>query len=123
MRLTTNFTLAEFNCKSGAPMPPNVLTRIQELANNLQVLRDELGASITINSGYRSPAHNAAIGGATASRHVVGDAADIRVRGFTPRQVAAKIEELIAAGKMKQGGLKAYASWVHYDCRGTRARW
>jgi uncharacterized protein YcbK (DUF882 family) len=123
MKLTANFNLSEFQCKSGAPMPSNVVTRVQELANNLQVLRDELGASISINSGYRSPAHNAAIGGATASRHVVGDGADIRVRGFTPRQVAAKIEELIAAGKMKQGGLKAYSTWVHYDCRGVRARW
>jgi len=38
---------------------------------------DLLGGSQTINSAYRSPAHNASIGGRPGSRHQFGDAADL----------------------------------------------
>jgi uncharacterized protein YcbK (DUF882 family) len=123
MKLTANFNLSEFASKCGRPTPQAVIPRIQELANNLQVLRNELGRSIRINSGYRSPEHNASIKGAPASRHVVGDGADIVVTGMTPAQVAATIDRLISEGKMKQGGLKAYATFCHYDIRGVKARW
>ena len=74
-------------------------------------------------SGYRSPAHNREVGGATNSEHMQGRAADIKVAGFTPRQVADTIERLIREGRMKQGGLGRYASFTHYDTRGTAARW
>lgn len=121
--MTKNFSLSEFTSKDGAETPAKVLKKLQILAENLQVLRDEINLPITINSGYRSPAHNAAIGGATASQHVVGTAADFVVKGIKPKAVAAIIERLIAEGKMRQGGLKAYVSWVHYDVRGVRARW
>ena len=79
--------------------------------------------SITINSGYRSPKHNAKIGGAKNSQHLTGKAADIAVQGFTPKQVAEVIENLISQGKMTQGGLGVYSTWIHYDIRGTKARW
>ena len=52
-----------------------------------------------------------------------GIAADIVVKGRTPQQVFDTIEMLIALKKIEQGGLKAYSSWVHYDCRGVKARW
>ncbi len=50
-------------------------------------------------------------------------AADIKVSGMTPKEVALVIEGLIEQGKMKQGGIGIYPSWVHYDVRGTKARW
>ena len=123
MILTKNFNKREFNSKDGAEMPLEVLQNIKELATNLQVLRDELKAPIIINSGYRSPSHNARVGGAKRSQHLLGTASDIVVIGHTPQEVAFVIEELIRAGKMKQGGLKAYNSFTHYDIRGVRARW
>lgn len=121
--MTKNFKLEEFACKSGAPMPLSVRQNIQRLAANLQVLRDELKVPMTITSGHRSEAHNKAIGGAKNSRHVIGDAADFKAQGIAPSAVAAIIERLISEGKMEQGGLKAYATWVHYDVRGIKARW
>jgi uncharacterized protein YcbK (DUF882 family) len=121
--MTKNFKIHEFASKCGRPTPESVKINLQRLANNLQVLRDHVGRSITINSGYRSPEHNRAIKGAVNSRHVIGDAADIVVSGMTPAQVAATIEQLISEGKMQQGGLKAYATFCHYDCAGTRRRW
>ena len=39
-------------------------------------LREKVGA-IRVNSGYRTPAHNKQIGGATNSQHCRGEAADI----------------------------------------------
>lgn len=122
-KLTNNFTLQEFNSKCGRDIPNNVLPNILQLAKNLQVLRDSIGKSITITSGYRSPQHNKKIGGAKDSQHVKGMAADIKVAGMTPKEVALVIEGLIEQGKMKQGGIGIYPSWVHYDVRGTKARW
>ena len=123
IRFTDNFSLSEFACKSGAPTPKNVIDNLRELAQNLQVLRDHLKSSIRINSGYRSPAHNKKIGGAKNSQHVQGRAADIAVAGFTPKKVKHAIEALIAKGAMKQGGIGLYKAWVHYDTRGSAARW
>jgi uncharacterized protein YcbK (DUF882 family) len=122
-KLTNNFTLQEFNSKCGRDIPNNVLPNIIELAKNLQVLRDAIGKSITITSGYRSPEHNAKIKGAKNSQHVKGTAADIKVKGMTPKEVALVIEGLIASGKIKEGGIGIYPTWIHYDIRKTKARW
>jgi uncharacterized protein YcbK (DUF882 family) len=123
MRLTANFSLPEFASKDGSDFPEDVKLNLSELAHNLQALRDHFGRSITITSGYRSASHNLRIGGARDSFHVRGMAADIQISGITPKQVYDAIEMLIKQGKMKEGGLGLYNSWVHYDIRGKRIRW
>lgn len=122
MKLTNNFNLSEFN-KHNFKLSDTVLNNLQELANNLQVLRDDVKKPIKITSGYRDPSFNKKIGGATQSRHITGQAADLKIEGLTPKQIAAIIEKLIASGKMKEGGLGIYKTWIHYDVRGTKARW
>jgi uncharacterized protein YcbK (DUF882 family) len=122
-KITENFSLAEFNCNDGSAMPNTVMIRIIQLAKNLQVLRDYLGVSITVNSGYRSPKYNTKIGGVKNSQHLLGNASDLMVKGFTPKQVAEAIEKLIKDGKMQQGGIGVYPTFTHYDIRGTKARW
>jgi uncharacterized protein YcbK (DUF882 family) len=122
MKLTNNFNLNEFN-KHNFPLTETILRNIQELAKNLQVLRDEVKKPIKITSGYRNAEFNKKIGGASQSRHITGQAADLKIEGYTPKQVAAIIEKLIASGKMKQGGLGIYKTWIHYDIRLTKARW
>jgi hypothetical protein len=42
---------------------------------------------------------------------------------MTPKEVALVIEGLISSGKMKQGGIGIYKSWVHYDIRNVKIRW
>lgn len=123
MKLTENFNLSEFNCKSGAEMPNDVLENIKELAENMQVLRNHIGKPITITSGYRSPVHNKKVGGAKASKHVLGMACDFKVKGVTPAEVIKSIEVLIMCDKMSEGGVGVYPTWVHYDIRNTKARW
>ena len=45
----------------------------------LDPLREAYGEAITVNSGYRSPALNKAVGGAKNSQHMTGEAVDITV--------------------------------------------
>lgn len=123
MKLTENFSLSEFQCKSGEEMPKEVFENIKELAKNMQVLRDHIGKPIQITSGYRSPEHNKKVGGAKASKHVLGMACDFKVKGLTPATIIKDIEVLIMCDKMKQGGIGIYPTWVHYDIRNIKARW
>ena len=123
MKLTDNFSLAEFNSKDGAEMPAGVLENIIKLAANIQIIRDEIGCALHVNSAYRSPAHNKAIGGVKNSQHLLGKASDLTSREHTPYQLYNIIKGLIADGKISKGGLGLYNSFVHYDIRGTNAQW
>lgn len=123
MKLSENFSLDEFKSKDGSAFPSEVVQNLGILANQLQALRDHLGKPITITSGYRSKEHNKKIGGALDSFHVRGMAADIQVAGMKPKEVAEEIEKLIKEGKMMEGGIGIYNSWIHYDFRNKRIRW
>lgn len=124
MKLTKNFDSKEFDCKDGTKVPAELIPNCLELAINLQILRDSLGVPIRITgSGYRTPSHNKNVKGAPKSQHLLCKAADINADGLTPKQLAAHIESLIEKGSMKQGGIGVYKGFVHYDIRGTTARW
>lgn len=122
MKVTENFYWKEFESRDGSPMPAEVKKNIIPLAQSLQALRDEIGKSIHINSGYRSPAHNKRIGGVPNSQHTLGKAADIKVSGIKPQELANIIEKLIRNRKMHEGAIGIYSTFVHYDIRGTRVR-
>jgi len=121
--MTKNFSKFEFESKCGREMPEEVYLNIVKVANQLQYLRDYLGKPIKINSGYRSPEHNEKIGGVKHSQHLLGKAADIAVEGIKPEFIYHYIQDAIDNGEMLQGGLGLYETFVHYDIRGTKARW
>jgi len=124
MKLTKNFSREEFDCKDGTIVPKELLPNLQELAENLQALRDYLKVPVRVTgSGYRTVVHNAKVKGAKSSQHLKAKAADINADGYTPKQLAQQIEVLISTGIMKQGGIGIYKGFVHYDIRGTKARW
>jgi uncharacterized protein YcbK (DUF882 family) len=123
MKLTENFQKIEFDSNDGAKMPKEVLANIKRLAIQLQILRGELGQSIHINSGYRSPKHNASIGGVKNSFHTQGLAADITSKNYTPKKLYKVIQALIKEGKMEEGGIGLYNGFIHYDIRGKEGRW
>lgn len=75
-RISPHFTLAEMACKDGS----DEVLYSTELISMLEKLRDYGGFIIHINSGYRTPAYNRKIGGASKSQHTLGTAADISVR-------------------------------------------
>lgn len=122
MKLTKNFQLSEFACNDGSQVPEKLIPNVKALAKNLQVLRDNLGEALNINSAYRSPSWNKKVGGATNSMHLQANASDLTTRSLTPKQLHATIEKLIKEGKMQNGGLGLYNSFVHYDI-GPARRW
>lgn len=123
MKLTENFSLWEFRCRDGTDVPEEYMGNVQELAENLQVLRDYIGKPITVISGYRSPKYNRKIGGARRSQHMTAKAGDLIVKGMTPDEVKDAIVYLIKEGKMKKGGIGLYTHFTHYDVRGFNRRW
>lgn len=124
MQLTENFTREEFDSKDGQIVPQELLGNVRALAQNLEIIRKELGnRKIYINSGYRSFTHNLKIGGVPNSQHRLGKAADFVVQGMSPNQVYQVLERLIQQGRIKEGGLGLYDNFVHYDIRGKRSRW
>ena len=121
--LTPNFHLSEFACRDGSPVPRKYYGNVMKLARCLQALRDLIEVPIHINSGYRTVSHNTKVGGARNSQHLTASAADIVVVGMTPANVAALIQSLINTDEMSEGGIGIYNTFVHYDIRGTKARW
>lgn len=122
-QLTTNFHIREFKCKDGTKVPDELFGNVKMLAQQLQILRDFIGIPIHLNSAYRTEAYNERIGGSPKSQHKLAKAADMVTAKYTPKQLAAIIKKLIKQGKMMQGGVGVYPSFVHYDIRGTEARW
>jgi uncharacterized protein YcbK (DUF882 family) len=118
------FQLSEFDCKSGAAMPDPVRKNIIKLIQALEVIREACGnKKILITSGYRSPAHNASVGGEKNSQHLYGKAADFKVQGMSASKVADVVEKLISEGRIPAGGVGRYKSWTHYDIRGQFVQW
>ena len=121
-RLAPDFKVRELRCRDGSDtvMVDEALTVV------LQCIREHFGKAVTITSGYRTAAHNAAVGGAKSSQHLLGRAADIRVQGVSVEDVAAYAERLMP----DWGGIGRYpvkagrtTGWVHVDTRATKSRW
>ena len=77
----------------------------------LDPLREMYGKAITVNSGYRCPKLNAAVGGAKNSQHMKGEAADITAGNKTENK---KLFELIRDNlPFDQLLNESDYSWVH----------
>lgn len=124
MQLTRNFRRQEFDCADGTTVPSWYMDNVRRLAENLQVLRDYFGRSVSISSAYRTPAHNRSVGGVDGSYHTFAMAADISVQDTSPAKVYCAIERLISRGGMQDGGLGYYGrdGHIHYDI-GHARRW
>lgn len=108
-RLSPHFTRQELACRHCGQLPPGGISR--ELLDKLEALRARVGRPIVVNSCYRCPEHNRAVGGAPKSQHLLGTAADIRVSGMDP------VSLYVAAHGVGFRGLFLYDSFVHVDVR------
>jgi len=109
--LSAHFSRAEFKCRHcghlHGPEP--------RLVAVLEAIRSLSGKPLPVVSGYRCSVHNRAVGGASRSRHMLGDAADI------PRG-RATFAQARAAGAV---GIGTSGEWAtHVDVRpGEPAHW
>ena len=108
-RLSRNFKLGEFASKCGAD---TVLIH-PALLVGMQAIRDILGVPLTINSGYRTVAHNDKIGGAKHSLHLLGMAVDLS--GADPKEIAKVARDLGMVAR-------TYPTFCHVDI-GQNRNW
>lgn len=109
-----HFKVREFACKDGS----QVVFIDNHLVSILDILRNQIGKPVHINSGYRTPTRNKDVGGAKYSYHMRGMAADIRVDGMSAKEIANKLNEIVP----EECGIIVYKSWVHLDTRYRKYR-
>lgn len=102
------------------PVSKDIVENIIKIAKCMEEVREYLGGrAITVNSWYRDPVTNRKVGGASQSRHMVGDAIDFTAAGMHPSEVHKKIEPWWG----NRGGIASASCFTHIDARGYRARW
>lgn len=114
-----NFQPHEFRCHDGSPH----MVLQTELLDALQELRYKLNRPVRSLSGFRTPEHNAEIGGEPNSQHLLGRADDIVVAGMSIAQLRKHAESIPA---FAAGGIGYYPKkgFVHVDVRRNGpARW
>ena len=128
MKLSKNFSLKEMTksqtaLRRGIENEPGEeqQANLQQLCEQvLQKVRDHFGKPVNVNSGYRSPELNTAIGGSPTSDHCKGMAADIEISGVSNYELAEWIKNNC---EFRQLILEFYtpgvpdSGWVHvsYD--------
>ncbi len=127
MQITENFWLHEFlrsqtAARHGIHMSPRaaICMNIERLCKTvLQPLRDDVGATIFISSGYRPYELNRLIGGSESSEHMNGNAADFVVAGMTCYDVCQRIREL---GLEFDQLIHEFGDWIHVGLRDGELR-
>lgn len=132
------FTWREVACNNGTRLPARYKPKAVLLARTMNNMRANIASAykvhpsrifITVNSWYRTPAYNAAIGGVGNSTHTNGSAADVvvyvrtsygKMRRVPPATVARIAEK---RPSFRKGGIGRYRNFTHLDVRGYRARW
>ena len=114
IKVSENFKLSEFACKCGCQQ----VKLDSELLRRLQAIRTQTGLPVRINSGYRCPAHNKKVGGASGSQHLFGKAADIVIVGLPIAEQRKICEQFFG-----DGGIGYAKTYTHVDVRGKKARW
>ena len=130
--LSKNFTLQEYIKSQTAlrqgidntPSDEHLASAKKLFEMVVQPVRDHFGVTV-INSGYRGPALNAAVGGSATSQHCRGEAVDIECPGTPNYDVALWIEQNLDYDQLI---LEFYtpgipdSGWVHvsYKSAGNR---
>ena len=122
--------IAVLRCGCGCSTPDDVRESVEHVYGLVLRGFGDLGM-VEVKSGYRCAARNKAVGGAKNSMHVLGRAIDFKVALPGGEYVAASAlalhaEAMIGSGVLPQGGVGTYGRYpglLHYDDRGSKARW
>jgi len=115
LKVAKHFNLSEFACPccNLVMLHPKLLAKLMELRNTLE-------RPVYITSGYRCPKYNQKVGGVANSYHLIGLAADIKVKDTNLIELLGYAEEIDFAGI----GLYEKKNFLHLDVRPTkRSRW
>lgn len=117
MKLSEHFDTeidARFKCRCCGKFIHN-----QQLVNELEIIRAVWGKAVHIVSGTRCEAYNKKCGGARHSRHMTGEAVDLRVEDVSPYEVYQTLCRLYT----DRCGIGQYHTFTHFDVRDEKARW
>ncbi len=115
MKLNQYFDRSEFECRCSCGFS----TVDVELLAVLTTVREHFNSPVTINSSCRCERHNELVGGTTGSKHKLGIAADIVVKGVSTGEVY----DFLDRHEPNKYGLGWYETFTHIDVRTTKARW
>ena len=138
--IMNHFTIKEM-CVSGSypklvEVPKDGSTEYANLKNLIEHLlnpiREKLGGTIRVTSGYRPPKLNKAVGGAPNSNHLYGCAADIHFGNDRSdnvkiaeavMQLGIPFDEVICEGaSFSKSGELVSAKWIHVALRQSNNR-
>ena len=122
VQLSTNFKSTEFDCHGKGCCSTTLID--EQLVKYLQQIRTHFNTSISVSSAYRCLTHNKNVGGATGSRHMKGQAADIyATNGKVKPAEIAKYAESIGILGIGLYETDADGHFVHIDTRTTKSFW
>jgi hypothetical protein len=125
LKLSENFSLPELLKSQTAlrkgidnkPANGDIITNLQILCEKvLQPVRNHFAKPVVINSGYRCPKLNKAVGSSSKSQHTKGEAADIEIPGVSNKELAEYIEENLPFDQLIlefYNGVDPSSGWVH----------
>lgn len=130
--LSRDFSRSEFECKCGCgffkenPLLIATLQKIRDYANRKSL--NETDIPMFVNSGCRCAKHNASVGGVKRSRHLTGEAADVRIPGWESERLLNLIKRMVLEDRIYVGyAYKIDDTSVHIDVRipqsATVRRW
>jgi len=128
MNLTLNFTLEEF-CESdnavraginNTIVDHHILENAKRMCSVLEIVRAYAKRPVDISSGYRNVETNKLAGGSQTSAHTKGLAADIKIKGLTPKEVCL----MILSTNIEFDQLIYEGAWTHIGLSeaGTKPR-
>lgn len=91
------FRKEEFTCKCGCKMN-NIDLRLIKI---LDEIREHFGQACIVTSGCRCSKRNKAVGGVQGSRHVLGKASDIYIKGVSANTLLSYTKQLVNEGKLR----------------------
>ncbi len=120
VQLTDNFKTTEFDCNGKGCCSKTLIDT--KLVEYLQKIRDHFDKPVKIHSSYRCEIHNPKVGGVKSSKHLKGMAADIKVEGVEPSEVA-KYAESIGVKGIGLYDTSKDGHFVHIDVRDKKGFW
>ncbi len=110
IKLSDHFYISEFVCKDPDEIQGKVFIEM-ELIERLECFRLLIKKPLIVTSGYRTPEWNHRVNGSPKSRHILGQAADIKMNSYDKERI------MVFAVHAGFKGIGFYDTFIHLDIR------